>query len=104
MTGAQSVGDAEARDAEIYRLLRPGDLSGREIARRVGCSHGHVDKLRNRGLPEDEPAPRATTTWRPHRGPFSRLEAAERERDELFAEVQDLAATVRRLHSELETR
>ena len=107
MSRVQSVGEAEARDAAIRRMLREGSLSGREIARRVGCSHGHVDKLRRDLTDEPETdqldrfSPTVTRPLRlpPHGGPFARLEAAEAERDRLFVRVQELAARVAELEA-----
>jgi hypothetical protein len=65
----ESVGEAERRLEEIVRLLRGAPpLSGREIARRVGCSHGYVDKVRHelpdRAGPEVPTEPRWRTPGR----------------------------------------
>ena len=88
----ESVGEAERRLEEIVRLMRVvPPLSGREIARRVGCSHGYVDKVRRELPARAEPEAPAEPRWRPP-GPFSRIDAAERERDELFLQVQALTA------------
>ena len=94
----ESVGDAERRREEIVRLLHTG-LSGREIARRVGCSHGYVDKIR-RELP-DRAEPEAPAEPRWHGPPFQRLESAERERNALFRENLQLADENKQLRARL---
>ena len=99
----ESVGEAERRLEGIARLLRVvPPLSGREIARSVGCSHGYVDKVR-RELP-DRAEPEVPTEPRCHGPPFQRLDSAERERDELFLQVQALTAERDELRARLGVR
>ena len=100
----ESVGDAERRIEEIVRLIRVvPSLSGREIARRVGCSHGYVDKVRRELPARAELDAPAVPRWRPP-GPFSRIDAAGQERDELFLQVQALTAERDELRARLGVR
>lgn len=106
------------KDEMVARALRADPhQANRAIARAVNCADSHVRKLRARLTSEGvipvvpphpprpaspevvfaEPLPEATPRWRPlrpHGGPFSRLEAAELERDALFVEVQALRQEV----------
>ena len=105
----------------IERALRAdAHQADRAIARECGCAHSHVARIRarlvadqvidavrphppKRGDPivkfADPPAP-TEPRWRPP-GPFSRIDAAERERDELFLQVQALTAECDALRARL---